>query len=88
MRFDGVTALLSALSPKVPKSTRRQLGVTHRVLNVLVAEIGLQGARVVSLVGQGEATGMAEHVRVCLELQPCGFSGTLYHARESCRGER
>jgi len=37
---------------------RRQLGVAHRMLDVLVAEICLKGAGVVALVGQGEAAGV------------------------------
>jgi len=32
-----------------------------------VAEIGLQGAGIVAFVGEGEAAGMAQHVRVGLE---------------------
>ena len=52
------------------------------MLNIAVAEVCLQGPRVVSLVGQRVAAGVPEHVRVRLEgklgLDPC----PLDHARE------
>jgi hypothetical protein len=32
---------LPALPPKVPKPVRRQLGVANRMLNILVAKVGL-----------------------------------------------
>jgi len=73
--------------PKVLEPIRRQFGVTYRMLDIPVPEVGLQCSGIVALVGQGEAAGMSEHVRVSLELQPCGFSGTLHHARESRRSE-
>jgi hypothetical protein len=40
---------------------RCHLRVAHGVLDILVAEIGLQGARVVALVGQREAAGVTQH---------------------------
>jgi hypothetical protein len=46
------------LSPKVLKAIRRQLGVAHRMLDIAVPEICLQGAGVVALIGEGEATGV------------------------------
>ena len=52
------------------------------MLNVAVAEIGLQRPRVVSLVGERVAASVPEHVRVRLEgklgLDPC----SLDHAGE------
>src|SRR5262249_12624236 len=39
-------------------------GVPHRVLDVLVPEIVLQGARVVAIVGELKTTGMAQHMWV------------------------
>jgi hypothetical protein len=41
--------LLEVLEP-----VGRQLGVTNRVLDVAMAQVGLQGPRIVTLVGQGE----------------------------------
>ena len=34
----------------------------HRVLDVLVAEVGLQRSRIVPFIGQRKATGVAQHV--------------------------
>ena len=45
--------------PQVAETGRRQLGVTHGVLDVLVPEIGLLGARVGAAVGQRIAASMA-----------------------------
>jgi hypothetical protein len=46
-----------------------KLGVPHSMLNVAVAEVGLQGAGVMALVRQGITAGVPKHVRVCLEDQ-------------------
>ena len=54
------------LSSEILKAARRQLGVSHGVLDVTVAEVSLQRSRIVALVRQREATGVAEHVRVSL----------------------
>jgi hypothetical protein len=48
---------------------RRQGGIARRVLNVAVTEIGLDRARVVAIVGELIAAGMAEHVVMCLDAQ-------------------
>jgi hypothetical protein len=55
-------------------------GIAHGVLDVAVAEIGLQGARIVSLVGKGEATGVPQHMRVSLEAQAGALTSALDHA--------
>jgi hypothetical protein len=47
-------------APEVLETMRRQLGVAHRVLDVLVPEIGLQGAGVVAGVGQGVAAAVPQ----------------------------
>jgi hypothetical protein len=36
--------------PEVTEAVRRQFRIAHRVLNVLVAEVGLQGAGVVAVI--------------------------------------
>ena len=80
-------ALLALAPPEVLEPHRRQFRVPHRVLDIAVAEIGLQGARVVPLVGERVAAGVPEHVRVCLEakigLGPC----PLNHTGEASRRE-
>jgi hypothetical protein len=44
-------ASIALLSPEIPKPIRGQLGVTHRVLNILVPQPTLQCASVVASVG-------------------------------------
>ena len=55
--------------PEVLEAGRRQLGVAHRVLDVLVAEIGLQGPRVEAVIGELEAAGVSQHVRMHREVE-------------------
>ena len=43
-------------------------------------EIGLQRPGVVALVGQREATGVPQHVRVNLEAEPGSLASALQHA--------
>src|SRR5262249_56802263 len=50
-------------APEVLKPIRSQLGVTHCVLDVLVAEPCLQRPRIVPGIGQGVATGVPQHMR-------------------------
>jgi len=61
-------ASIALLSPEIPKPIRSQLGVAHRVLNVLVPESGLERSRVVAGVGQGVAAAVPQHVRMDREL--------------------
>jgi len=51
----------SSVPPEILEPVRRKLGVAHRMLNILVAEPGLQRPGVVPCVGQGIATGMPQH---------------------------
>src|SRR5262249_41560055 len=51
------------LLPETLEAIRCQLGIAHGVLDVLMAEIGLQRPCVVPCIGEGEAAGMAQHVR-------------------------
>ena len=55
----------------------------RRVLNVAVPEIGLDGARVVTIVGELVATGMPEHVSMRLDAEIGGDGGPFDHAREA-----
>jgi hypothetical protein len=54
------------------------------VLDIPMTEIGLQCPRIVPLVGQSEAAGVPEHVR----LEACRRASALYKPRKACRGER
>ena len=68
-------------APEILEPIGGQLGVAYGVLNVPVAKIGLQAARVVPFVGQGEAAGMAQHMRMRLEAEPGGLTSALHHAQ-------
>src|SRR6516165_300263 len=52
------------LAPEILEAIRPQLGVAHCVLNVAVAEVSLQRAGIVALVGERITAGMAQHVRL------------------------
>src|SRR5262245_25266611 len=56
--------------PPALEPGRRQFGISDRVLNVLVPEIGLQRPRIPASVRQLVAAGVAEHMRVRLDLEP------------------
>src|SRR5262245_20803516 len=63
--------------PKVLEPVGRHFGVAHRVLNVLVPEIVLQGPGVVAIIGELKTTGMAKHVRVDRERHLGGLTDAL-----------
>jgi hypothetical protein len=65
------------LAPEVLEPIRRQLGVAHRVLDVLVAETVLQGSGIVPVVGELIAARMPQHVRMQLERHPGGLAKPL-----------
>src|SRR5262249_7722285 len=62
----------AVLPPKILKPIRCQFGVAHRVLNIAMPKVGLQGPCVVAGIGEGEAAGVPEHVRVRLQIE-AGF---------------
>src|SRR5262249_25631335 len=66
------------LTPEVLEPIRRKFGVAHGVLDVAMAEPGLQRPRVVAGVSQGIATCVPEHVRMDRE----GHPGALTQACE------
>lgn len=78
----------TSLSPKLLEPARRKLGVPNGMLNVLVAEIGWQRPRVVTVIRQLIAASVAQHVRVRLETKPGLYARPLNHAGEACGGER
>ena len=84
---DGLSVAGSVL-PEVFEARRRHLGVAHRVLDVFVPEIGLQGAGVDALVGQLIPASVPQHVRVHWEFELCGDAQPHDHFAEACRGER
>ena len=89
---DRLYAYLSRLrrgsrSPEIPKTHRRQFRVAHRVLDVAVAEISLQGSGVVPLIGEpviaSAATEAARTSRRSISANTEATSG--YPARPSQR---
>jgi hypothetical protein len=73
-----------SVSPKITKPERRELRVTYRVSNVLVAQVMLDGARVVSFVGQLVTCSVTKHVRVHGEWKPCVLARST-HDLANCR---
>ena len=63
----GCGCRVEVSSEEVLEAAGRQLGISHRVLDVLVTEIGLQRPRIVALAGQRETAGMSQHVRMALK---------------------
>jgi hypothetical protein len=58
---------------------RRQLSVPDRVLDVAMAEIGLQRAGIVAGIGQRKPARMAQHLRMGLEIEAGSSPDTLDH---------
>jgi hypothetical protein len=84
----GLVRCLRRLPPEVLEPGRRQLGIAHRVLDVAMAEVGLQGAGVVASIGKRKAAGVAQHVRMCLEIDAGSTPDALDHLGEAGGRER
>jgi len=84
LRFRRVVSV----PPEILKPCQRKLGVPDGMLNVAVAEVGLQGAGVVALVGQGITTSVSKHVWVRLEGQFGLPARPFDHAGEASRTKR
>src|SRR5262249_41449273 len=74
---------LRSASPKVLEPVGRHFGIPDGVLNVLVAQVVLQGPRVVAIVRELEPAGMAKHVRVDREWHLGGLPEALDEAVET-----
>ena len=74
--------------PKILEPVGCHVGVPNGVLDVLVPEVVLQGARVVAIVGELEPAGMAKHVRVDREWHLGGLAEPLDEAVEPNRTNR
>ena len=68
---------------KALKARRRQLGVSDGVLDRLVAQIALDGARIDAVVRQFVAAAMPQHVRVDLHVEPGGLRCPFHHGLEA-----
>src|SRR5262249_51701662 len=67
----------ASILPEILEPFRRQLGVAHRVLDVLVAEVVLQRARIDTLIRELVSAGMAQHVRMDRERHLGGLAEAL-----------
>jgi hypothetical protein len=77
-----------AVSPGISfEPSRRQLGVAHRMLDRLVAKIGLDRLGIDTVVGQLEPAGVAEHVRVDLHIEASSLASALDHRLKAALGE-
>ena len=65
------------------KARRRELGVSDGVLDRLVAQIALDGARIDAVVRQFVAAAMPQHVRVDLHVKARRASRTFHHGLEA-----
>ena len=57
------------------------------MLDRLVAKIGLDRPGIDAVVGQLEATSVAQHVRVDLHIEACGLTSALDHRLKATPGE-
>ena len=57
------------------------------MLDRLVAEIGLDRSGIDAVVGQLEAAGVAQHVRVDLHIEACSLTSALDHRLKATLGE-
>jgi hypothetical protein len=65
----ALTSGFGAKRTKILEPYRRQFGVAYGVLDILMAEIGLQRPGVVPLVGERVAAGVPEHMGVSIEAE-------------------
>ena len=65
--------------PKCREALGAQLGVTYGVLNVFVPQVVLNRARIVTVIGEFEAGGMTEHMRMDGESQLRPGPGTRHN---------
>src|SRR5215472_9687598 len=70
------------------KAGRCQLGVAYRVLDVLVAQVGLQAARVVAFVCELVAASVPQHVRVRFDFEPSSLASPADKLLEVAHGHR
>ncbi len=83
----GAKIAATSVPPEILVPCRRQFSVAHRVLDIAVAEVRLQSARIVALVRQRVAAGVPQHMRVSLEPEPSLDPCPLDHAGEASGSE-
>jgi hypothetical protein len=80
--------MVRSVSKQALEPSRCQLGVAHRMLDRLVAEIGLDRSGIDAVVGQLEAAGVAQHVRMDLHIEACSHASALDHRLKATRPDR
>ena len=72
------------LIPKqAPKPGRRELGISNRMLDRLVAQIALDGARIDAVIGQFVAAAVPQHVRMDLHVKARRAGRTFHRGLEA-----
>lgn len=61
------------ISKKIHKPLRRQPGVPHRMLNILMPQVVLDRPRIQPVVRELESTGMVQHVRMGRKIESSPF---------------
>src|SRR5262245_41966245 len=72
--------------PPALEPGRCQLAIPDGVLDVLVPEVRLQAARIVTLVRELVAAGVPQHMRVRLDLEPGGLASPANELLEVADG--
>ena len=68
---------MPSIFPEVPEAGGRKLGVANGVLDILVAEVVLQSAGIVAVVGELVTAGVAQHVWMDREWHLGGLAEAL-----------
>ena len=77
-----------SVPPEILKPIGRHFGVSHRVHDVFVAHVMLEGSSIVPIVGELIPSGVPKHVRVDRERQLSSLSGPSDHFQETRRRGR
>ncbi len=66
---------LQLVLPESIEAARRELGISDCMLNVFVSQVMLDRPRIVTVIGELEPTGMAQHMWVDRKAQSCELAG-------------
>lgn len=69
MRTNQLPPRTPLIPPKILKPIRRQLGIPHRMLNVLMPQVMLNRPRILPIVRQLKPASMAKHVWVSRKIE-------------------
>src|SRR5262245_61177586 len=72
--------------PPALEPGRCQFGISDRVLDILVPEIGLQRSRIPAGVRLVESASVPQHMRVRLDLEPGGLASSANELLEVANG--